>query len=114
MRISYPGFFQAATATDSKPGYKPYLWQCRLACGEPPEGANCDLEKPDELTLKWLSGGTVSASRLIDIPTGLGKTAGVVLAWLWNRLNESDADIPVCNPWPRRLVYCLPPDAHAR
>lgn len=25
-------------------------------------------------------------SRLIDIPTGCGKTAAVVLAWLWNRI----------------------------
>ena len=41
-------------------------------------------------------------SRLIIIPTGLGKTAAVVLAWLWNRVHrQSDA-------WPRRLVYCLP------
>ena len=34
-------------------------------------------------------------------PTGLGKTAAVVLAWLWKRLNAPDAV-------PRRLVYCLP------
>ena len=41
-------------------------------------------------------------SRLIVVPTGLGKTAAVVLAWLWNRVHrQSDA-------WPRRLVYCLP------
>ncbi|MHB8765336.1 MAG: type I-G CRISPR-associated helicase/endonuclease Cas3g [Deferrisomatales bacterium] len=38
---------------------------------------------------------------LLNIPTGLGKTAGVVVAWLWKRLN-GDADTP------RRLVYCLP------
>lgn len=41
-------------------------------------------------------------SRLIDIPTGLGKTAAVVLAWLWNRVHQDNPD------WPRRLVYCLP------
>ncbi len=41
-------------------------------------------------------------SRLIDIPTGLGKTAAVVLAWLWNRVEKPRPD------WPRRLVYCLP------
>src|SRR5438105_14963617 len=41
-------------------------------------------------------------SRLINIPTGLGKTAAVVVAWLWNR-------VQLGNPkWPRRLVYCLP------
>jgi CRISPR-associated endonuclease/helicase Cas3 len=41
-------------------------------------------------------------SRLINIPTGCGKTAAVVLAWLWNRVQQKRAD------WPRRLVYCLP------
>jgi CRISPR-associated endonuclease/helicase Cas3 len=32
----------------------------------------------------------------------LGKTAAVVLAWLWNRVQRPDSE------WPRRLVYCLP------
>jgi CRISPR-associated endonuclease/helicase Cas3 len=41
-------------------------------------------------------------SRLINIPTGCGKTAAVVLAWLWNRVEKQRTD------WPRRLVYCLP------
>jgi len=41
-------------------------------------------------------------SRLINVPTGLGKTAAVVMAWLWNRVHKPDAN------WPRRLVYCLP------
>lgn len=34
-------------------------------------------------------------------PTGLGKTAAVVLAWLWKRITEPETV-------PRRLVYCLP------
>ena len=34
-------------------------------------------------------------------PTGLGKTAAVVLAWLWRRLGMP-------NQTPRRLIYCLP------
>ena len=34
-------------------------------------------------------------------PTGLGKTAAVVLAWLWKRATSSQTV-------PRRLVYCLP------
>lgn len=38
---------------------------------------------------------------LVDVPTGLGKTAAVTLAWLYKRL-QRDADTP------RRLVYCLP------
>lgn len=41
-------------------------------------------------------------SRLISIPTGLGKTAAVILAWLWNRVHLPNSQ------WPRRLVYCLP------
>lgn len=35
------------------------------------------------------------------VPTGLGKTAAVILAWLY-RLREGDPETP------RRLVYCLP------
>lgn len=83
---SFASFFQAAT------GNKPYPYQCRLACGErsgPPD------EQP-------LAGGVPCASRLIEIPTGLGKTAAVTLAWLWNRVALQ------CPDWPRRLVYCLP------
>jgi CRISPR-associated endonuclease/helicase Cas3 len=34
-------------------------------------------------------------------PTGLGKTAAIVLAWLWRRRIAPEAT-------PRRLVYCLP------
>jgi CRISPR-associated endonuclease/helicase Cas3 len=45
-------------------------------------------------------------SRLINIPTGLGKTAAVVLAWLWNRIIQPDEKART--KWPRRLVYCLP------
>lgn len=79
-------FFQAATGND------PYEYQRRLACGE--RGSRTENE--------WLSGGTECASRLISIPTGLGKTATVTLAWLWNRVALDD------ETWPRRLVYCLP------
>lgn len=35
------------------------------------------------------------------VPTGFGKTAGVLAAWLW-KIARHDADTP------RRLVYCLP------
>ena len=42
------------------------------------------------------------SDRLIRIPTGFGKTAGVTLAWLWNRVHEEN------DSWPRRLVLCLP------
>lgn len=44
----------------------------------------------------------VCRDRLIRVPTGLGKTAGTVLAWLWNRVRRDDP------AWPRRLVFCLP------
>ena len=40
--------------------------------------------------------------RLIRIPTGFGKTAGVTLAWFWNRIDQKN------EAWPRRLVLCLP------
>ena len=41
------------------------------------------------------------ASRAIHVPTGTGKTAAAVMAWLWN-LREHPSKTP------RRLVYCLP------
>ena len=41
-------------------------------------------------------------SRLISIPTGMGKTAAVIHAWLWNRVHLGNSEFP------RRLVYCLP------
>lgn len=74
-RLPFDTFFQTAT------GNTPYNYQSRLAAGY--SGTDCH-------------------SQLINIPTGLGKTAAVVLAWLWNR-------VQLQNPkWPRRLVYCLP------
>ena len=41
-------------------------------------------------------------NRLIRIPTGFGKTLGVLAAWTWHRLIEKNPN------WPRRLVWCLP------
>jgi len=38
---------------------------------------------------------------MLDIPTGLGKTAAITIAWLYRRLTGDDAT-------PRRLVWCLP------
>jgi hypothetical protein len=77
-------------------GFKPFAYQCRLAC---PEGADAD----DPKTLR---SGSSCESKLINVPTGLGKTAAVVLAWLWNRVLCPDT--AVRSQWPRRLVYCLP------
>jgi CRISPR-associated endonuclease/helicase Cas3 len=39
--------------------------------------------------------------RLIRVPTGCGKTAAVIGAWLWRRLKDPEQT-------PARLVYCLP------
>jgi CRISPR-associated endonuclease/helicase Cas3 len=71
----YSAFFKTATGND------PYDYQWRLAGGD---------------------NGTDVKSQLINIPTGLGKTAAVVMAWLWNRVHLQNS------LWPRRLVYCLP------
>ena len=68
----FDGFFEMAT------GHSPHPWQRALA-----EEAN-------------------PTSRLIRIPTGLGKTAGTVMAWLWHRVARGE------DRWPRRLVVCLP------
>ncbi len=90
--MNYQQFFRVATRTEhDRDGLAPMLWQCRLACGE-----HADLGTP-----KSLESGVAYRSRLIDIPTGGGKTAGLILAWLWNRMVQNDE-------WPRRLVYCLP------
>lgn len=49
------------------------------------------------------TGATVS--HLLRVPTGLGKTAGAVLSWLWRR---RFAERAIRENTPRRLVYCLP------
>ena len=80
--IGFDQFFKVAT------GHAPYDYQRRLATSV---------------------SGHPSASKLISIPTGLGKTAAVALAWLWNRLPpEAQPPTPYSPEWPRRLVYCLP------
>jgi CRISPR-associated endonuclease/helicase Cas3 len=96
-QVRFDDFFHVAT------GHTPFGYQSRLACGE---------RLPDETEKDWRACRVRCESRLIHVPTGLGKTAGVVLAWLWNRvgppaLNPQPASL---NPsqWPRRLVYCLP------
>ena len=52
--------------------------------------------------LPWQAKMAVEAfPDLVDIPTGLGKTAGIVLAWRAHRMLSPERT-------PRRLVYCLP------
>ncbi|MDZ4800391.1 MAG: DEAD/DEAH box helicase, partial [Bryobacteraceae bacterium] len=46
---------------------------------------------------------------LLDVPTGMGKTAAVALAWLWKRgWREGGREAGPDAGTPRRLVYCLP------
>ena len=79
VSIGFDTFFAAAT------GHEPFDYQRRLAGGDQ---------------------GRTAESLLINIPTGLGKTAAVVLAWLWNRVVLADRSKH--GRWPRRLAYCLP------
>jgi transposase InsO family protein len=72
MSTEYSSFFSEVTDR------APHLWQQRLG-----DDAAC-------------------RDRTIRIPTGFGKTAGVVLAWLYRRVLCGD------DAWPRRLVFCLP------
>lgn len=71
--MNYDEFFTALTSIE-----QPHGWQQDLAWAE-----DC-------------------RNRLIRIPTGFGKTLGVVGAWLYHRLQRND------ERWPRRLVWCLP------
>ncbi|MBE2283335.1 MAG: DEAD/DEAH box helicase [Prosthecobacter sp.] len=88
MPEDFKTFFSAAF--DDK--RQPYDYQKRLACGKQQQGQS---------ESDWLRSSGPCESRLISVPTGLGKTAAVVLSWLWNRQQPNST-------WPRRLVYCLP------
>ncbi len=78
----YREFFVTATGIEKGP----YPYQERLAVGEEQRS----FELPE----------------LVDVPTGLGKTAAIVLAWLWRR--RFHENLKVRKATPRRLVYCLP------
>lgn len=80
MELSYDEFFARAMSRDSVEGAA-YPYQRALAT---------EAELPE----------------LVCVPTGCGKTAALVLAWLWRRLLHPDGDIRARTP--RRLVYCLP------
>lgn len=79
--MTYDDFFKQAYGARSDSQLSPFHYQRRLA-----------LSTFDEQS--WPD--------LLDIPTGLGKTAAIVLAWLYKRLVLNDPKTP------RRLVYCLP------
>lgn len=55
--------------------------------------------------LPWqgeLAADPACRDRLIRIPTGFGKTLGVLCAWAYNRLERAD------HSWPTRLLWTLP------
>lgn len=81
--MEYRAFFKSAYGISSESNFGPYGFQERLA-HEP---------WPD----------------LLDVPTGMGKTAAVVLAWLWKRGWRPGARVAQTDlSTPRRLVWCLP------
>ena len=71
MASDFVTFFYTATR------HAPYTYQCHLACGPRRDGEDAST---------WLAHGAACRSLLIEIQTGLGKTAAVVLAWLGNRV----------------------------
>jgi CRISPR-associated endonuclease/helicase Cas3 len=74
--------FRQATRSATRPdGVAPFAWQERLAFA-------------DELP------------RLVDAPTGSGKTEAVIMAWLWRR--RLSGDEALARATPRRLVLVLP------
>lgn len=49
--------------------------------------------------------GAQALPSVLEVPTGLGKTAAAILAWLWRKRFAPEE---VRKAAPRRLVYCLP------
>ncbi|MCL5746077.1 MAG: hypothetical protein M1541_19470 [Acidobacteria bacterium] len=76
-QLDFDCFFRAAT------GYEPFDYQRRLA-----------------------ESNRTAASLLVKVPTGLGKTAALILPWLWNR-SIRPSQIGERRS-PQRLIYCLP------
>lgn len=83
MTMDFGDFFRRAYGRRGDPQFSPFEYQRRLAAEPLPD--------------------------VLEIPTGLGKTAAVVLAWLWKRGWRADGlrDAPMADI-PRRLIYCLP------
>lgn len=88
--MTFDAFFRQATATEQNPdGNAPYAYQRRLACGERSRTACGEPSGISDSASEMR--GMPCTSRLISIPTGLGKTAAVVLAWLETLLRAADA-----------------------
>lgn len=81
---NFDSFFQAAFGErDGCGAPKPFSYQRRLALEPWPD--------------------------LLNVPTGLGKTAAVVMAWLWKRgWRVAGSRVDPEDGTPRRLVLCLP------
>ncbi len=89
--MNYNDFFRSAFGKESDASFKPFDYQRKLATGC--FGPENNQSWPD----------------LLDVPTGMGKTAAVILAWLWKRGWRSGTRAVESEPdTPRRLVYCLP------
>lgn len=81
MSEKYRDLFRSAFAHGER---TPYPYQERLAC---------DSGWPE----------------LLDIPTGMGKTAAVTMAWLYKRgWRKGGRNAAIDEATPRRLVWCLP------
>lgn len=78
--MHFDAFFTSAMGLDPKKD-GPHAYQRAIAC---------ESELP----------------HLVSIPTGCGKTAAIVLGWLYRRLKHPEPSIR--QKTPRRLVYCLP------
>ncbi|MEW5707614.1 type I-G CRISPR-associated helicase/endonuclease Cas3g [Pelomicrobium sp. G1] len=86
--MTFDDFFRCAFGRQTGDDFKPFEYQRQLA-----------EEKFDGHS--WPD--------LLDVPTGMGKTAAVVLAWLWKRgWRQGGRAQPPDQQTPRRLVYCLP------
>lgn len=87
----FAAFFRTAYDRNHDPGFQPFDYQQQLATGR--FGPNEDQSWPD----------------LLEVPTGMGKTAAVTLAWLWKRGWRQGERASAPDPdTPRRLVWCLP------
>lgn len=76
--LMYSSFFSNVTSPSPEERRNPHPWQSRLGSDHVPR------------------------DRLVRIPTGFGKTAGVVVPWLYHRIQRQDL------AWPNRLVFVLP------
>lgn len=85
---------EAAMASRSQSEFA--RWFARLAT-EPGVPAMMPREWQEDLARDEAPG-----SRVIRIPTGYGKTLGVLAAWLFHRVERND------DRWPRRLIWVLP------